>query len=134
MSKLQHQKRFLDCFAACGNILKASRWAKLNRAAHYHWMRGDPAYPALFAEAEARAARVLEDEAVRRAHDGVREAVWHKGKIVGYQLKHSDVLLIFLLKGLKPEKYRERFDHQLTGKDGAPLLPLAAVDAILGKE
>ena len=30
----------------------------------------------------------------------------------------SDLLLIFLLKGLKPEKYRER--HDVTGKKSGP--------------
>lgn len=35
---------------------------------------------------------------------------WHKGQPGGYVREYSDVLLIFLLKGLKPEKYRDRLE------------------------
>ena len=33
----------------------------------------------------------------------------------------SDTLLIFLLKGHKPDVFRERISQEVTGKDGAPL-------------
>jgi hypothetical protein len=61
----------------------------------------------------------LEQEARRRAHDGVRKPVYQGGKRVGYIQEYSDTLLIFLLKGLRPEKYRERFEH--SGAGGGPL-------------
>jgi len=37
--------------------------------------------------------------------------VYHGGKRVGFIREYSDVLLIFLLKGLRPAKYRERVEH-----------------------
>ena len=54
------------------------------------------------------AADLLEEEARRRAHDGVDEPVWFQGVQCGTVRKYSDTLLIFLLKGAKPDKYRER--------------------------
>jgi hypothetical protein len=36
-----------------------------------------------------------------------------------YELEYSDTLLIFLLKGIRPEKYRERFEH--SGPEGGPI-------------
>jgi hypothetical protein len=41
---------------------------------------------------------------------------------VGFIQEYSDTLLIFLLKGLRPEKYRERFEHSGPGKGGAILV------------
>jgi hypothetical protein len=35
--------------------------------------------------------------------------------------KKSDALLMFLLKGLKPERYRDRVSAEVTGKDGGPI-------------
>ncbi len=63
-------------------------------------------------------ADLLEDEAVRRAKDGVEEPVYQGGKLVGHVQKYSDTLLIFLLKGAKPEKFRERSQHEFSGEDG----------------
>ncbi len=41
--------------------------------------------------------------------EGVEEPVrWYKGEAGGMVRKYSDVLLIFLLKGLRPDKYKDR--------------------------
>ena len=42
---------------------------------------------------------------------GVEEQVgWYRGVAGGTVRRYSDVLLIFLLKALRPERYRERVD------------------------
>lgn len=69
--------------------------------------------------AEAQAARTLEDEAVRRAHEGLRKPVRYKGKIVGYETEYSDSLMLALLKANNPEKFREHVEH--SGRDGGPI-------------
>ena len=56
----------------------------------------------------------------RRAVEGVEEPVgWYKGEAGGVVRKYSDTLLIFLLKGRKPEMYRERYEH--SGPGGRPV-------------
>ena len=51
----------------------------------------------------------LEAEAIRRATEGVLKPTgWYKGEPGGYIREYSDILLIFLLKGAKPDKYAER--------------------------
>jgi len=55
----------------------------------------------------------LESEAVRRALSGVAVPVFHQGRECGSTVKHSDQLLMFLLKTLKPSRYAG-------GKDSAP--------------
>jgi hypothetical protein len=99
--------------------MRASRWAHVSREMHYRWMRNDPSYPSRFREAESMAAHRLEDEAVRRASEGVSRAVWHKGKIVGYETVCSDSLLMFLLKANNPEKFKERSEVTTVEWDGS---------------
>ena len=124
------QKRFLLCFEACASITQACRWAKVHRCNHYDWMESE-AYRAAFELAEVRANRTLEDEAVRRAHQGVKKAIRYKGKVVGTDTEYSDTLMTFLLKGGNRKKFGDRWQGQLTGANGAPLFPLAALDSIL---
>jgi hypothetical protein len=124
------QRRFLAAFSACASITKASRWAKICRHNHYLWM-DQPEYVKAFAEAELRAVRTLEDEAVRRAHDGITKTIRYKGRIVGYEKEYSDSLLLALLKAGAPEKYRERSDHRVSDPDGKPLFPIDAVRAYM---
>lgn len=111
--------RLLAAYLTLGNISLACHEAQVGRRTHYQWLEQDPAYAKAFAEAEAEAIELLEGEARRRAMAGVSEAVYYKGEVCGQVQKYSDVLLIFLLKAARPEKYRERLEH--TGPNGGPL-------------
>ena len=57
---------------------------------------------------------MLADECRRRAL-GEDEPQFYKGKQVGVIKRYSDNLLMFLMKGAKPEVYRENHHHQHTG-------------------
>ena len=94
-----------------GVIKRACKVAKVGRSSHYEWMEGNPAYRAAFEAAKEDAADSLEAEVYRRAVKGVRKpAGWYRGVAGGYVREYSDVLLMFYLKGLRPEKFRERID------------------------
>ena len=83
----------------------------MGRSSHYRWREKDSEYREAFDQAKEDATDVLEAEAHRRAVEGVEESVgWYKGVPGGTVRRYSDVLLIFLLKALRPEKYRERVD------------------------
>lgn len=122
-----NQRAFLVAFAELGNITAAARSVGIDRRSHYDWLRSDPAYPDLFAEAEEQAIESLEQEARRRAVHGTEEPVFWKGEQVGGVRKYSDTLLIFLLKGARPERYRERFDVR------QQLVTVDAVDAEIAR-
>jgi hypothetical protein len=107
----ERQRRFLAAFAASGSVGRASRWARIHRQSHYFWLAADPSYPTRFRQAETQAARTLEDEAVRRAYEGLRKPVWYKGKIVGYETEYSDTLLLAVLKANNPDKFRDRVEQ-----------------------
>ena len=104
--KATQQKRFLEEYAKCGNILLAARRAKITRERHYTWLE-EPEYGQQFADAHAEACEVLEAEAHRRAVVGVLEPVWYQGRRAGQVRKFSDTLLIFLMKGAMPDKYAQ---------------------------
>lgn len=102
--------RFLLEFAKNGNVSAAAVRAGVGRRTVYAWQEHDEQFLAAYREAELMAIDVLEKEAHRRAVTGVVEPVYQGGRKVGEVRKYSDTLLIFLLKGFKPEKYRERID------------------------
>jgi hypothetical protein len=94
---------FLAHISRTGNVLRSAEAAGVTRQACYARRDTDPAFAAGWASAMEDAADVLE------------EIAWDRGR------KQSDLLLIFLLRGLKPEKYRERFHQEITGPEGGPI-------------
>jgi hypothetical protein len=115
------QRAFLAAFCVSANFSKAADAAKIKRGSHYRWLRDDPNYAALFEAAKVEAGQTLEDEAIRRAHEGVLEPVFYKGKPAGVIRVYSDSLLQTLLKGFLPEKYRERGSLEVSGPAGGPI-------------
>jgi hypothetical protein len=105
---------FLAAYASVGNILRATKLARCNRAQYYMWMQ-DPEFAAKFREAGEQATEALEQEARRRAAEGTQKPVFYKGKVCGTVREYSDVLLIFLLKSLRPEVYRENIRQEYAG-------------------
>lgn len=139
-----HGKRdaFLAAFARLGTLTHAAEAAGTDRSSHYYWMEHDPEYPHLFAEAGKQATDSLEREAIRRAVEGVDKPVYQGKELVGTIREYSDTLLIFLMKGAMPGKYRERVEITLDASAEARKLAaelgldeaevLAEVQSILG--
>lgn len=142
IDQIRHRKKraFLVAFCETGQINLSAKAAGCNRTVHYQWLHEDAAYRAAFEEATKVATGTLEDSAFRRARDGIRRPVLYKGQQVTikgeplWEHEYSDTMAIFLLKGLDPEKYRERWSGELTGKDGKPLLDLASVRAFMRED
>lgn len=112
--KKERQKLFLKEFAKCGVIFRAAEKASLNRSTHYEWLKLDVEYSRAFSDVKEEYIEKLEAEADRRAVEGVDRPVFYDGNVVGHIREYSDTLLIFRLKALKPEKYRE--SYHITGK------------------
>lgn len=88
----------LAALAKTGNVSASARAAGIDRATHYKWLHIDAEY--------AAAVEIAIDDAV-----DVLEAVARQRAIHG-----SDLLLIFLLKGHRPEKYRDRYEVKHDGR------------------
>ena len=104
------QSEFLEAFRETSTLAGAARTTGTNRSSHYRWLQDEPAYAAQFSEANEEAADELEQEARRRALDGVDEPVFFKGERIGSFRRYSDQLLILLLMAKRPEQFRERVD------------------------
>lgn len=120
------KKRFLEAFKVSGNVTTACSAAGMRRRQTvYEWQEHDDAFAAAFREAEIEATERLEEEARRRAVEGVvkETPIFHNGAPVATitETKYSDTLLIFLLKARAPEKYRERQAIEHSGPGGGPI-------------
>jgi hypothetical protein len=113
------QEAFLKAFIEHGTLTHAARAMGLSRSLHNKWMASDPTYPERYALAQEAVADKLEKEAMRRAHDGVKEPVYYQGERVGYVRKYSDQLMGLLLRGHRPKRYRDR--TEISGPDGGPI-------------
>ena len=107
-------KRFLQSYAANGDVKAACKYAGVSREAHYKNLRGNPVYRAAVQQTEEEVAQMLEDLAVERVRDGVRQLVLFQGEPVIvdgerlYEVEYNTQLHLALLKRFKPEAYRER--------------------------
>ena len=74
------QKRFLKALAETGSVSTAVAVAGTSRTRVYELRKADPTFAGAWQEAEEIAADRLEDEARRRALDGVPEPLVSAGK------------------------------------------------------
>jgi hypothetical protein len=109
------QERFLKVLADTGNVTAAVAAAGTSRTRVYELRKMDIAFAAAWDEAEEIATDGLEDEARRRAIEGVAEPLVSAGKLVrgddGQPItvrRYSDNLLLALLKARRLLR-RERF-------------------------
>jgi hypothetical protein len=109
---------FLETLAICGNVSRAAEYAGISRTQLYTRRAKDEELAERWDDAALMGGMGLEDEARRRAYDGVEKPVFHKGAMVACVKEYSDTLLIFLLKGLFPEKYadRQKTEHTFKGE------------------
>jgi hypothetical protein len=84
------REAFLQTLAQSGNVTGSCEELGISRTQAYHWRNTDPEFAQRWDEALELGADALEDEAKRRALGG------------------SDYLMAFLLRGLRPERYKER--------------------------
>lgn len=124
---ISHPKKraFLAAYAGLGAITKAAKVAGINRRSHQNWMDTEgpegEAYREAFDVAKSEACESLELEARRRALYGVPKNVYYLGKKIETIKEYSDTLLIFLMKGAMPTKYRENQRIEHTGPEGGPI-------------
>ena len=115
----ERKKTFLDALVLTGgNITRSAAVAGVNRQTAYDWRSRSESFAKRWDDAIEEGTADLEEEARRRAYNGVMKKKFEKGQPVidpatGDQYverEYSDILMIFLLKVRRPEVYRERLD------------------------
>lgn len=126
------QRAFLAAFELSGNVSQAALATGIGRRTHYAWLEQQEAYRTAFEDAKDIAADRLEQELYKAATVGIEEPVIHQGQLCFEPLrdkqgrlmrdkkgnvrlsnqplsvrKFHPVAAFFLLKGMRPEKYRD---------------------------
>lgn len=132
-------KGFLVALSRSGIVGTAAEAASIDRRTAYYLRENDADFAADWDQALEDSADLLEQEARRRAEQGVQRFKFHNGAAIMVQAQspegiplfndrnepimvpyveheYSDTLTIFLLKGIRPEKYRDRTDVRHSGK------------------
>lgn len=120
------KRAFLLALCMTPNVSVACRVAGISRPTPYNWEKERNAdYDEAYAAAQSLGIKAAEAEAWKRATDGTIEDVYgalgnNQGSgVVGQRRVKSDTMLIFMLKGALPQKYRDNVSH--TGANGGPI-------------
>jgi hypothetical protein len=108
------QQRFLEALADTGSVSTAASVAGTSRTRVYELRKADPTFASAWQEAEENSVDRLEDEARRRALEGVPELLVSAGKLVRDDedkpitvRRYSNSLLLGLIRAHRPPR-RER--------------------------
>lgn len=112
-----------DAAAACG---AGTKYFQRRR-------KEDPDFEQAYQEARADGDDVIRAEVHRRGVEGVKQAIYHDGKVVGHKQVYSDNLLMFLAKSRMPDEFGDKqtidHNHKL---DGAAEVLVDKIASILG--
>jgi hypothetical protein len=79
----------------------------INRVTVFRWRQVDPSFAQAYSHAMEAGTDVIEQEARRRAVEGYDRPVFQSGKLAGFERVYSDMLAALLLRGRRPEIYRD---------------------------
>lgn len=127
------KKRFLKSLRETGgNVRRACQLIGLTRGAVYDHRKRDPDFAEEFEDTIEAAIDDMEQEARRRAMEGVEKPVYQNGTLVGHIQQYSDTLMIFLLKAYRPDKFRDRMDMTTSLTGTLDMNIQQAIDRIYG--
>lgn len=104
----EKKELFLKELKRCGAVLHAAHAAKVGRHTVYDWRKKDKA----FAQAW--------DDVIESAIEALERSMYQRAMDLDYP--YATTAAIFLLKSMRPEKYRERFVAEHTGPNGVPIM------------
>jgi len=113
---LKKRQKFIEHLSSTGNVTLAAQLAGIGRTVLYEIRNEDAEFAHAWEDALEQSTDRLIEEARRRAYEGVEEPQFYQGDVCGYVRKYSDSLLMFLIKGRRPQYATER--RELSGRDG----------------
>jgi hypothetical protein len=131
--KVEAQKRkhrFIEVLARTGNVSYAAHaagWRSRNTA--YQQKEKDPLFAELWEEAVEISMDALEMEARNRALGWDEPIINKDGEVVGHRRVFSDKMMEILLKAHRPEKFREKFEHDHKVGGGVIVMPAPMSEA-----
>lgn len=120
-------KKFIKHLKETTNVSEACKVINVSRQTIYNLRDADDDFRDEWDNAIEIGVDALEGEARRRALHGHKEVILYKGEPVKigdevlFKKVYSDSLLMFLLKGQRPDKYKERSHNEVTGLGGGAI-------------
>jgi hypothetical protein len=108
------QEPFLDALSRNGIVTNACKVVNIGNRTAYDERHRNAAFAKKWEDAVRSSGDSAEAEAWRRAVLGWDEPVFQGGKQVGIVRKHSDTLLLAVLKARKPDEYGDRIKVDVT--------------------
>jgi hypothetical protein len=102
--------RFIEVMEQSGSPTLAAKNANISRKAAYDRRDRDPEFARRWEEALQAGYDVVELALRQRAVEGYEEPVFHGGQQVGVVRRFSDSNGQFLLRGYRPERFRDRLE------------------------
>lgn len=101
---------FLAVLAEGMSVNTAAKRAGVSYGTVIKHRQQDPEFAAKWEEAYEEGTDVYEDEAKRRAIEGVAKPDYYQGDVVGYTTQYSDGLLMAALAARRPSKWKKGSD------------------------
>ena len=115
-AKISWWDAFLGELRVWPNISRACRIAGISRGTAYKHRDDFSEFAEAWDDALETGLDAWEEEAARRAFEGVDKPVIYQGEITDTYKEFSDTLAITMLKAHRPEKYRERSEIKSDGE------------------
>ena len=104
---------FFDALATGVPVQAALNVSGYKRETVYNWRRDNESFRNQWENATSQAREAMEAEADRRGVEGTLKPVFYRGEQCGEIREYSDTLLMFRLKALAPDKYRENSKQEI---------------------
>jgi hypothetical protein len=111
----ERRETFLGVLAETGNVTRAAACVGMTRRQMYYHREADAEFAEAWEDAVEQATDELEEEARRRALEGVEEEVYFQGEVVGYKRVYSDAMMALMLKAYRSKRFRDRVDQRIEG-------------------
>ena len=108
--------QFLAILRGCANVSHAAESVGLSRTCVYQVRAEEPEFAAAWDAAVESSLDDIESALRRRAVEGVDRPVFYRGEVCGHVKEFSDTAAIFLLKGRRPDVFRDRSESSVTVK------------------
>lgn len=111
----------MEYLRGSANVSRSAKEAGVTRQAAYKERENSDTFREAWDDAIEEGLDYLEEEARRRAFEGIDKPVYYQGEEVGYVHEYSDTLMIFLLKGRRREVYGDKVKQEHSGPAGGPI-------------
>lgn len=112
----------LHHYATTGRMDLATERAQVGYTEPYGWAKADPQFAKDLEEARLIASQLIEDVAWKLSTEGEERTIYYRGEVCGYEKEIHGATLLFMLKNLRPDRYRDHSRVEVGGDKDKPVV------------